>query len=188
VKGKGFRVIHQGEWFDPDIKKGFRKDLWSRLWYWMPVWLFAGAITYVSSLSSPEQEFAGFLQVVNALVPTEGDIFSLISDKFYHVTEYAILGVLTYRAICSSWKQKLGASAGLLAVGCVVIFGCSDEIHQWFTPLRYSDGADLLADALGGILGVSLWEAVMSIPRFRLLDENFPMKLQLALGIPPFKL
>lgn len=188
MKVSVFRVIHQGEGFEPGLNQGFRKDLWNVLWCWMPLGLFALAITYVSSLSSPEQKFSGFLQAVNTLFPIEGDIFSMINDKFCHIAEYAILGVLTYRALGSIWKPKRGASAGLVAVLCVVLFGGLDEIHQWFTPLRYSDGWDLLADGLGGMLGVTIWQAVMSIPLVRLLDATIPLKLQIALGIHSLKL
>jgi len=98
------------------------------------------------------------------------------------------LGVLTYRALGSIWKPNFGVPAGLVAVLCVVLFGGLDEIHQWFTPLRYSDGWDFLADGLGGMLGVAIWQALMSIPLFGFLDETIPLKLQIALGIPTLKL
>ena len=35
---------------------------------------------------------------------------------------------------------------------CAVVFGISDEIHQWFVPNRQADIWDLLADTLGATL------------------------------------
>ena len=112
----------------------------------------------------------------------------MINDKIYHMTEYAILAMLAYRAFRYSMPEKAEVFIGLLTVVAVVLFGCTDEIHQWFTPLRYSDGWDLMADALGGIIGVSLWQVALSIPVIRLFEERIPLKLQVALGIHVLKL
>ncbi|HQU28415.1 MAG: VanZ family protein [Nitrospira sp.] len=169
------------------MNQDFRKDVWSDLWYWVPLLVYAGAIIYLSSLSVPKQEFAGLVHIMKAMLPSQRDVFSIISDKYYHIAEYAILGVLTYRAIRYSWGKSLGASAGMLAMLCIIVFGCSDEVHQWFTPLRETDGWDLLADTIGGFLGVSAWEVVRNIPLIRVLDETIPLKLQMTMGMLSFK-
>lgn len=75
----------------------------------------------------------------------------------------------------------------MLAMLCIIVFGCSDEVHQWFTPLRETDGWDLLADTIGGFLGVSAWEVVRNIPLIRVLDETIPLKLQMTMGMLSFK-
>lgn len=73
-----------------------------------------GAIIYLSSLSVPKQEFAGLVHIMKAILPSQRDVFSIISDKYYHIAEYAILGVLTYRAIRYSWGSPrcLGRHVG----------------------------------------------------------------------------
>jgi len=75
-----------------------------------------------------------------------------------------------------------------VTVVVVVLLGCTDEIHQWFIPLRSTDGWDLMADALGGTIGVSLWPGFLSIPVIRLLEERIPLKIKVALGIHALKL
>ncbi|MDH5576199.1 MAG: VanZ family protein, partial [Nitrospirota bacterium] len=183
-----FRVIHQSQEFGLVLRRVQGIDWGGLMWYWLPLLSYAMAIFYVSSLSVPEKEFAFFLDAVNALIPAEGDIFFVINDKIYHITEYAILATLAYRAFRYSMPEKAEVFIGLLTVVAVVLFGCTDEIHQWFTPLRYSDGWDLMADALGGIIGVSLWQVALSIPVIRLFEERIPLKLQVALGIHVLKL
>ena len=156
VKGKTFRVIHQSQEFGLVLRRMQGIDWGGLMWYWLLLLSYAMAIFYVSSLSVPEKELVFFLDAFNALIPAEGDIFSMINDKIYHITEYAILATLAYRAFRYSMPEKAEVFIGLLTVVAVVLFGCTDEIHQWFTPLRYTDGWDLMADALGGTIGVGL--------------------------------
>jgi VanZ family protein len=40
------------------------------------------------------------------------------------------------------------------------LYGLSDEVHQYFVPFRTADPLDLLADALGGALGVLFYQAL----------------------------
>ncbi len=54
------------------------------LQYWGPVALYAGIIFYGSSLSSPPEVLASFLQK--------------LSDKVLHFCEYSLLGALLFRA------------------------------------------------------------------------------------------
>ena len=157
-------------------------------WYWLPLLVYGTAIIYVSSLSVPHKEVAVFLHSVNSLIPADGKMFSVINDKVYHMTEYALLAVLFYRACRYSLKEISVVSLGLASILIVVIFGCTDEFHQWFTPLRHTDGWDVLADALGGIIGVSVWNGALNFSIIRLLEEQVPLKLQVALGIPALKL
>jgi len=36
---------------------------------------------------------------------------------------------------------------------CTTLYGITDEAHQAFTPMRSPDPYDVLADAVGGLLG-----------------------------------
>lgn len=146
------------------------------------------AIIGISSISAPEQQLGAMLNSMNSLFPADGEIFKMINDKFYHVAVYAILGVLIYRAFRYSWREQSEVFLGILTFVGVIVFGCADELYQYFTPLRYSGGWDLMADALGGVLGVCLWEVALSTSMIRLLEERIPLKLQVALGIQALKL
>ncbi len=63
-------------------------------------------------------------------------------DKLIHASVFGMLAWL--------WRQS-GASS-LVAFALAVLYGVSDEYHQSFTPGRYSDILDLLADATGAAI------------------------------------
>jgi len=81
--------------------------------------------------------------------------------KTAHVTEYAILTLLCWRArrgpICGdrrSWRWSDAAFAFAVAVA----FASSDEWHQSFVPARQASGWDVLLDLCGAALGLFvLW-------------------------------
>ncbi len=186
--GNVLRVIPCGQGLGGVVNQMKRADWGGFVWYWLPLLLVATGMIYLSSLSVPQQELAVFLNTVHAFIPVEGDMFSGNNDKVYHFIEYAILAVLTYRAFYYSRKGQSDVFVVLLTIICVVLFGCTDELHQWFVPLRDSDVWDLMADALGGISGVGLWKAALSFPAIRFFEERIPLKLQVALGIHVLKI
>jgi len=49
----------------------------------------------------------------------------------------------------------------ILSVVLSSLYGVSDEIHQYFVPFREADLLDVLADTLGGILGVYIYQAIV---------------------------
>lgn len=114
--------------------------------YWVPLILYAGLIVYFSSLSHPEARLSRF--------------FLLFNDKVIHATEYAILGILFYRTFEQAAGRTPSIHASFLAVLASIIFGLTDEIHQFFVPLRKSDGWDLLADSIGATIGVLAWRCL----------------------------
>jgi VanZ family protein len=105
--------------------------------YWAPLYLYAGIIFYISSIPKP--------------LP---DISIPYFDKFLHVIEYAVFGILVARAFKSSPAEVLYKNFKILAVLAVVVYGASDEIHQFFVSCRVCDAFDLVADLAGGTIGV----------------------------------
>ncbi|GJL65773.1 MAG: hypothetical protein NPIRA05_07440 [Nitrospirales bacterium] len=152
--------------------------------YWLPLLLYAGAIVLISSLSTPKIHFEAIAQ---AYLSISGRFLSQINDKIIHLIEYAILGLLTYRAIRFSWGIQLGPFSALLTIIAVGLFGCIDEFHQWFTPLRNVEVLDLMADIAGGMIGISLWEWGRTLPAIRFLEEQLPFKLQLIKSLATSK-
>ena len=144
-----------------------RKLYESLLWYWLPLLAYAGVIAYLSSLPNP---VAHFQHITNSFASLPVDTLTRINDKIFHITEYAILGILTYRAIQFTWGPRIGTAASAITVVSVMLFGCTDEFHQWFTPLRHVEGWDIMADAFGGLIGVSLWKWANNIPTLTFLD------------------
>jgi len=70
-----------------------------------------------------------------------------------HVGAYAILGLLTLRALAKgrlrnvTWKVVCGA------IAISSLYGVTDEYHQRFVPGREFDVMDMFADTLGSFAG-----------------------------------
>ena len=80
--------------------------------------------------------------------------------KCGHLTEYAILALLVWRALHQS-KNNLPTWSwprvgGTLLV--VFIYAASDEFHQSFVPTRTALVSDVFIDTAGGAIGlIALW-------------------------------
>ena len=105
--------------------------------YWLPLYIYAGLIFYVSSISKPLPQVS---------IP--------YFDKFCHLIEYSIFGILAARAFKNSSKIVLYKNFKILAVLAAVAYGASDEFHQLFVSQRICDVFDLTADLIGGTIGV----------------------------------
>ena len=81
--------------------------------------------------------------------------------KCAHLTEFAVLALLLWRALRASlsseargWSWRLAGNTWLV----VVICAASDEFHQLFVPDRQASAWDVLIDATGAAVGlVGLW-------------------------------
>ena len=62
----------------------------------------------------------------------------------------------------------LGCGGGELADRFGNRFGVSDELHQSFVPLREADPWDVIANAAGSLMGVTVWQKIS--PRLRLIQ------------------
>ena len=81
----------------------------------------------------------------------------LLARKGAHLTEYAVLALLLWRALRKpvkndprpwSWRE-----AGL-ALAIVFLYAASDETHQLFVPTRTAHVTDVLIDTAGGAAGL----------------------------------
>ena len=82
----------------------------------------------------------------------------LLVRKCAHLTEFAILALLVWRALRvrggHAWSWRLARNAWLVAA----LYAASDELHQWFVPDRQASGWDVLIDASGSAAGLlGLW-------------------------------
>lgn len=126
-----------------DFRRGSLVTPSSLLQYWGPVALYAGVIFYGSSLSSPPEMLASFLQK--------------LSDKVLHFFEYSLLGALLFRACRHASGEWVARHAVAAAAIGAALYGLSDETHQWFVPFREADILDLVADTVGGTAGAWGW-------------------------------
>ncbi len=103
---------------------------------WLPVFLYAYSIFFISS-------------VPQLALP----ISFAFSDKLLHLGEYMIFGWLIARALKLSFRGLFMAKLCLLVTIITAIYGVTDEYHQSFVPGRICSGWDTFFDAVGGLLG-----------------------------------
>ena len=99
---------------------------------WLPVVIWAAVIFTLSSIPS---------------LSTGLGTWDTILRKGAHLTEYAVLGGLLYRA--------LGREALALAVG--IAYAATDELHQYFVRGRHASPVDVAIDAVGVAVGMLVW-------------------------------
>lgn len=104
--------------------------------YWAPLYIYASFIFYMSSLSHPLPKIS---------IP--------YFDKFLHLIEYAVFGILAARAFKSSGREVLYKNFTIFAVLASVVYGASDELHQILVSCRSCDFFDLATDFIGGTIG-----------------------------------
>ena len=83
-------------------------------------------------------------------------------DKLMHATVYAVLGAFCFLALPRSWSKR--ASALVLISGAMTtVYGLTDEFHQLFVPGRSADLRDVLADAVGGLMGALAMAVLLAV-------------------------
>ena len=80
--------------------------------------------------------------------------------SFYevHVAAYVVLALLTSRALAKGRLRNVTARVAWGAILISALYGVSDEYHQRFVPGREFDVFDMVADAIGSVIGaVVVW-------------------------------
>ena len=119
-----------GLWAETSIAPGMARS--RMLTVWLPVFAWAAVIFAFSSVPSLSSGLG---------------VWDTVLRKGAHVTEYAVLGVLLYRA--------LGREAPALALG--IAYAATDEVHQHFVRGRHASPVDVAIDAVGVALGMLVW-------------------------------
>ena len=123
-----------------------------RLSLWAPVALYMMFIFWLSSISRPP------------------DLPDAVSDKAAHVFLYSGLGALLVRARAGGWRRPVTLGIATAAIVVATLYGISDEIHQYFVPLRQVEVRDILADALGASVATGAlyaWSRIANTIRLR---------------------
>jgi VanZ family protein len=106
---------------------------------WIPALIWAAAIFVMSSLPGSAYPQTNLWN----------------ADKFVHIALYGLLGGLCARGLGRGSRLGWGAVL-LLAALLSTLYGVSDELHQAFVPGRNSDWRDVVADALGSVIGAGV--------------------------------
>lgn len=113
-------------------------------WFWLPPIGHMAAIFFVSSLSNPQ---------------IGGDM----PDYALHALEYLLLALLLIRLFLTNPFQRASVNmsiswrqACLLGMALSILYGISDEIHQYFIPGRHCSLHDVAADAFASALACGI--------------------------------
>src|SRR3989440_11040655 len=99
---------------------------------WLPVVAWAAVIFALSSVPH---------------LSTGLGTWDTILRKGAHLTEYAILGALLYRAL---QREALALATG-------IVYAATDELHQHFVRARHASPIDVAIDAVGLAAGMLAW-------------------------------
>lgn len=81
------------------------------------------------------------------------DIATTIIRKGTHITEYAILGILSYNAFILFYNRR---QAMMIALLVTIGYAITDEVHQLFVVGRAGRATDVLIDSIGAIIGTGI--------------------------------
>jgi len=132
----------------------------SFLKYWLPllIWLgviFLGSTSLMSAEHTSRLIVPMLLWLKPGLSPKTIWIILVIMRKCAHVSEYAILALLLWRALRSgpTLRTKLPTLFSAVLLACAV-FAASDEFHQSFVKSRTPSVGDVLLDVVGALFGL----------------------------------
>ncbi len=121
--------------------------------YYLPAFLWAALLFYLSSLMSVE-------------LPKLGIKFS---DLGVHFVAYSVLGYFLAMAFFAP-DLKFSRKKMVVAIIVGVLYGASDEFHQMFVPGRMATISDWAADSLGVIFGLFIFAKFPAL--FRFIDKR----------------
>ena len=127
---------------------------------WFPVILWMSFIYWLSSF--------------HKLSVSEVSWQDFVTRKLAHITEYAILAGLIYRAV----KHTSGLTANKIIVNAIilsVLYSISDEYHQTLVSGRTGRWFDIGIDSIGIIIGI-LISRFDILRRFVSLTLSFPRR------------
>jgi VanZ family protein len=74
-------------------------------------------------------------------------------DIAFHAAVYALLGWLFRSALSRTDTALPGRKAFIITLLFSVVYAITDEIHQYFVPLRSATAWDVLVDSFGALIG-----------------------------------
>jgi VanZ family protein len=129
--------------------------------FWLPVLIWMIVIFGASADSKSYQHSSLLVEpLLRWLFPhmpqPEIETIHHVFRKCCHLAEYAILGLLVFRALAHSRTELSPWSwprvGGTLLI--VFLYASSDEFHQSFVPMRTPLFSDVCIDTVGGAIGL----------------------------------
>ena len=134
--------------------------------YWLPllIWLgviFVGSTSVMSTEHTSRYIVPFLLWLTPGMSPAAIWTILVVVRKCAHVTEYAVLALLLWRALRNVpvLSTKTLMVFGAVLLGCA-LFAASDEFHQTFVKSRTPSVRDVLLDVMGALLGLFIGVSV----------------------------
>lgn len=126
-------------------------------------------MTLIFSFSGDKASFTTSSRIIGPIVhfffpnlpPENVNQIVMVVRKCAHLTEYALLALLVWRARRQPvrrdprpWSRK----DALFAICVCAAYAATDELHQTFVPNRQGSLVDVLIDTAGAVAGIfALW-------------------------------
>jgi VanZ family protein len=130
--------------------------------YWLPVIVWMALIFGASADSSSVQHTDGILAHLFRwlhvdVTPSQLETMRWLVRKGAHMTEYAVLALLWWRALRggrhgTEWSSR----AASFALMVCVLYAASDEFHQSFVKSRTPSVTDVAIDTGGALFALAL--------------------------------
>ena len=134
----------------------------SFLKYWLPVLIWLGFIfvgsTDVLSAEQTSRFLVPFLRWLKPDISADALLrIHFLMRKLGHITEYAILATLLWRALRggTNWHAKIPILFIAVWFACA-IFAATDEFHQSCVPSRTGAVGDVFIDTCGAFAGLAI--------------------------------
>lgn len=136
----------------------------SFLRYWLPLVVWMVVIFSASADAQSTQHTSRFLEpFLRWIYPNISleaiDTVRWVARKTAHLTEYALLAWLVWRALrrptrhdSRPWAWRPAA----VALAIAVFYAATDEFHQTFVPNRTGSWPDVGIDTAGALIGLAL--------------------------------
>ena len=130
-------------------------------WVWVAAWM--GVIFFFSTdLFSGAQTSRIIGPILRWFVPDISDYsiatVQLVARKIAHLVEYAILSILSCRALVQrAALSPLPLAALGQAVLIAVVYAALDEWHQSWTDERFGSPLDVAIDSVGATVGAAFF-------------------------------
>ena len=105
----------------------------------------------------------GSVAFESTLPPTINNNLIPHLDKIAHFFTFGLIAWLTASTICHLTSRVSHLTAATASLLLAVLLGLANEYIQSFTPGRFSELNDVLADMLGAIAFLSLWWSLKRI-------------------------
>ena len=129
-------------------------SVWGALWYWAPLAVWLAAIFVFSTDVMSAAHTSRFVEpIIRRLLPSASyeTVYAVhvAVRKCGHLTEYALLGLLAFRAVRFGRSEPFRARWAAAALAIAASYALVDEYHQTFVSSRTGNLGDAAIDVVG---------------------------------------